>query len=47
MRAQEGRSDWKGLEQELESLDRTMREGAGAAVDVREVLARWVAGYRK
>jgi hypothetical protein len=40
-------ADWKRLEQELESLDKTMQEGAGAAVDVREVLARWVAGYRQ
>jgi FlaA1/EpsC-like NDP-sugar epimerase len=47
MRAREYRADWKRLEEELESLDNTMREGAGAAVDVREVLARWVAGYRK
>ena len=46
MRAQEKRADWKRLEKELESLDRSMREGAGAAVDVREVLTRWVAGYR-
>jgi UDP-N-acetylglucosamine 4,6-dehydratase len=47
MRARESRVDWKRLEQELESLDRTMQEGAGAAVDVREVLARWVPGYRE
>lgn len=46
MRAQERKADWKRLEQELESLDKTMREGGGAGVDVREVLARWVAGYR-
>jgi FlaA1/EpsC-like NDP-sugar epimerase len=47
MRARERGVDWKRLEEELESLDRTMRDGAGAAVDVREVLARWVAGYRE
>ncbi len=41
------RDDRNRLEQELPSLDRTMREGAGAAVDVREMLARWVAGYRE
>jgi FlaA1/EpsC-like NDP-sugar epimerase len=45
MRAQEKRADWKRLEEELESLDKAMREGADAAVDVREVLGRWVAGY--
>ena len=47
MRAQERKADWKVLEQELESLDKAMREGGGAGVDVREVLGRWVAGYRK
>lgn len=46
MRAQEGRADWKRLEEELESLERSLREGDAAAVDVRAVLARWVAGYR-
>lgn len=47
MRARERKADWKRLEVELESLDRTMREGTGAAVNVREVLTRWVAGYRQ
>ncbi len=46
MRAQERKADWKRLEEELELLDRTMREGGAAGVDVREVLGRWVAGYR-
>jgi FlaA1/EpsC-like NDP-sugar epimerase len=46
MRAQEKRADWKRLEEELESLDQAMREGSGAAVDVRDVLTRWVAGYQ-
>ena len=46
MRAQEKKADWKRLEAELELLDKTMREGGGAGVDVREVLTRWVAGYR-
>ena len=44
LRAQEKRADWKRLEEELESLDRTM-QGVDGAVDVREVLARWVSGY--
>ncbi|MBE0623833.1 MAG: polysaccharide biosynthesis protein [Burkholderiales bacterium] len=47
LRAQEGKADWKRLEHELESLDRTMREGGAAQVDVPEVLGRWVAGYRQ
>ena len=47
MRAQEGSADWKRLEDELESLDRAMREGSGATVDVRELLGRWVAGYKR
>ena len=47
LRARERRADWKRLEEELESLDRAMREGTGAAVDVREMLMRWVAGYRQ
>jgi len=46
MRAQERKADWKRLEAELELLDKTMREGGGAGVDVREVLGRWVVGYR-
>ena len=45
MRARERKADWTRLEEELESLDRTMQEGDRATVDVREVLARWVAGY--
>lgn len=47
LRARERKADWKRLEAELEALDKTMREGAAAAVDVREMLARWVAGYRQ
>ena len=47
LRAQERKADWKRLEEELQLLDSTMREGAGSTVDVREVLARWVAGYRE
>ena len=46
MRAREGRADWKRLETELESLDKTMGEGADTDAHVRAVLARWVAGYR-
>ncbi|MBE0621677.1 MAG: polysaccharide biosynthesis protein [Burkholderiales bacterium] len=45
LRAQERKADWKRLEEELQSLDIAMREGIGAAVDVRELLARWVTGY--
>lgn len=45
MRAQERRVDWRRLEEELESIDKALREGAAAAVDVRGVLTRWVAGY--
>ena len=47
LRARERKADWKRLEVELGSLERTMREGTGTAVDVRAVLARWVAGYRQ
>jgi FlaA1/EpsC-like NDP-sugar epimerase len=45
MRAQERKADWRQLEEELESIDKDLREGAG--VDVRGVLTRWVTGYRK
>jgi FlaA1/EpsC-like NDP-sugar epimerase len=45
LRAQERKVDWIHLEQELDMLDRTMREGNGAPVEVREMLWRWVAGY--
>ena len=45
MRARERKADWKRLEQELESLDRAMHEGADVQVDVRDMLARWVSGY--
>lgn len=45
LRAQERKADWKRLEEELLSLDIAMGEAIGAAVDVRELLGRWVAGY--